>query len=162
MDPSEPPPGLFPGGEPDFYDMAPAPLRVLDAVIDHSADRSAGQYRFLKGVNLFVSSLSLISSLIVIGGFVLLPEIRKLFTRLILYLSISDVWLASACVMGHFPDPSSTGCFVQSMFFTYFSLASIFWTTSISYALKKTLRTDKEFREIDTEVFLHKVRALVD
>lgn len=115
------------------------------------------EFASLQTVNSFVSSLSLLGSATVIGWYLLFPDIRKLFTRLILYLCISDFWLASACMLGHFTDSSSIGCLVQGTLLSYFSLTSVLWTTGITYTLRRMLKTGSGFGEIETEVKLHKV-----
>ncbi|CAD7925234.1 unnamed protein product [Amoebophrya sp. A120] len=120
----------------------------------------AEEYPLLRSVNLLVSALSMASCQVVIGGYLLLPHLRKFFTRLILYLSIADMWLACASVIGHFPNPSSTGCLVQSTFFVFFSLASFLWSSAISHSLRLLLFRGKQtpsFKEMEVETKMHKV-----
>lgn len=132
----------------------PARFLLVPAVAD--------DYPLLRSINLFVSVLSMCSCLVVVGGYLAFQELRKFFTRLVLYLAIADMWLAAAGVIGHFPNPTSSGCLVQSTFFVFFGVSSFLWSSAISYALRQILfhRSTKSFREMELEGKMHKVREI--
>jgi len=92
------------------------------------------------------SLFSIVGCIIIILMFLRFRRLRKHFSRLVVYLTISDFWFCCANILGHFPDNGS-GCFVQALLATYFGLASILWTGAIAYSLKRVIENCAGFNE---------------
>lgn len=92
------------------------------------------------------SLFSIFGCIVIILIFLRFRRLRKHFSRLVVYLTISDFWFCCGNILGHFPDNGS-GCFVQSLLATYFGLASILWTGAIAYSLRRVIENCAEFNE---------------
>jgi len=97
------------------------------------------------------STLSIIGCTCIILIFLRFQRLRKHFARLVVYLTISDLWFCFSNILGHFPDNGS-GCFVQALLSTYFGLSSILWTGSIAYSLRRVIENTASFNEALIEV----------
>lgn len=83
---------------------------------------------------IFVASvIACIATLSVILSFLCFAPIRrKRFMRFIFCMSVCDFGMSIITLFG-FPESGSNLCFAQGILCIYFSLASWFWTTSLSY-----------------------------
>ncbi|CAE8686055.1 unnamed protein product [Polarella glacialis] len=90
-------------------------------------------------LNTISSVLSIAGSLLVIVTFLLFPQLRRYFARLVLYLAISDLWLCTSFLIGESPAPHYTKCSVQSLLGIFFGLASILWTVAIADSVRRVV-----------------------
>jgi len=93
-------------------------------------------FYILNGIS---AMLSIIGSIAVIVTFIMFPQLRRFFSRLIVYLAISDLWLCTSMLMGQSRAPHYTKCMVQSCLGVFFGLASIIWTVIIADCLRRVL-----------------------
>eukprot|EP00929_Paragymnodinium_shiwhaense_P003523 TRINITY_DN104079_c0_g1_i1.p1 TRINITY_DN104079_c0_g1~~TRINITY_DN104079_c0_g1_i1.p1 ORF type:complete len:400 (-),score=46.22 TRINITY_DN104079_c0_g1_i1:41-1240(-) len=106
-------------------------------------------------INAVSAGLSIVGSCAVIGVYLLFPQLRRFFARLVLYLAISDLWLCTSMLMGQSRAPHYMKCQIQSAFGTFFGLASIIWTLAIADSLRYVLVAQDLSVESKTEVRWH-------
>jgi len=75
----------------------------------------------------------------VIGSFIVFPQLRRYFSRLVVYLAISDLWLCVSFLMGQAHTPHLMKCRVQSCLGIFFGLSSILWTVAVADSLRRVL-----------------------
>eukprot|EP00933_Yihiella_yeosuensis_P015185 TRINITY_DN13330_c5_g1_i1.p1 TRINITY_DN13330_c5_g1~~TRINITY_DN13330_c5_g1_i1.p1 ORF type:complete len:461 (+),score=51.67 TRINITY_DN13330_c5_g1_i1:71-1384(+) len=92
-----------------------------------------------KWLNWFSSTLSVLGCLVVIVTFLLFPQLRRYFYRLVLYLAISDLWLCTSFLIGQSDGPHYTKCGVQSLLGVFFGLSSICWTVAIADSVRRVV-----------------------
>jgi hypothetical protein len=85
-------------------------------------------------INIVASSLSFLGSLFVILVYCGFSEVRSYSFRLVLYMSICDLFFSFANLLG--PMDSSDGmCIAQAVLISYFGLASILWSAILALSL---------------------------
>eukprot|EP00164_Ancoracysta_twista_P000108 GFYU01000156.1.p1 GENE.GFYU01000156.1~~GFYU01000156.1.p1 ORF type:complete len:321 (-),score=53.01 GFYU01000156.1:123-1085(-) len=89
------------------------------------------QLNTLGSVNAGISVLSFIGSLCICLSYLFIMQLRKSSFKLIAFLSLSDVFNGIAAFMGS-PEEGTATCSTQSVFVTFFGLASVLWTACIS------------------------------
>lgn len=85
-------------------------------------------------INIVTSSLSFLGSLFVILVYCGFSEVRSYSFRLILYMSICDLFLSFANLLGPM-DSSDAMCTAQAVLISYFGLASIIWSAILALSL---------------------------
>lgn len=85
------------------------------------------------------ATLSIIGSCWVIITFIAYPQLRRFFSRLVLFLAVSDLWLCASVLLGQPPVPHYTKCMVQSAMGSFFGLSSVLWTAAIADALHRVV-----------------------
>jgi len=83
--------------------------------------------------------LSILGSLLVIIAFLVFRQLRRYFSRIVVYLAISDLWLCTSMLMGQSRAPHYTRCIVQSALGSFFGLSSILWTMIVADSLRRVL-----------------------
>lgn len=127
---------------------------------EHLIGQKEGQreaYEGIAKINFWTSALSVLGCLVILGIFVAFPHLRKFFSRLVVYLTVSDFWLCMCNLIGHVDNPSSTKCLVQAVVVTYFGLSSIIWTVIIAYALHQTICRQNVNLEARCEGYFHMI-----
>lgn len=108
-------------------------------------------------LNMIAATLSIIGSGVVIFAFLAFPQLRRFFSRLVLYLAISDLWLCTSMLLGYSRPPHYMKCMVQSSFGTFFGLSSVMWTLCIADAMRRVLLARDLSSESKHEVRMHAV-----
>ena len=70
--------------------------------------------------------------------YLLLPKLRKFSFKLVFWLAVSDLGFSFACMLGD-PDDGSVRCYTQAYLVSFFTLASVLWTTVIAHTLHISL-----------------------
>jgi hypothetical protein len=95
---------------------------------------SSDEEEAIVAVNIVASSLSILGSLFVILVYCGFSEVRSYSFRLVLYMSICDLLLSFANLLGSM-DSSHEMCIAQAVLISYFGLASILWSAILALSL---------------------------
>ena len=97
-------------------------------------------------INQVFSAFSVCGSAIIITSYVLFPSLRKFSYKLVLFLSLSDLFNQGSSFFGN-PTDDKALCTIQALSIQFWSVASFLWTGAIAYVLRSTVidkRTDIE------------------
>ncbi len=92
---------------------------------------------------ILLSIVSCLFSLFVMLTYFMFPEMRKkLFMKLIFYMSLADFGMNVVSAFG-FPPDGSALCWIQGMCQIYFAISSWLWTTVLSYSIYSLMKYEK-------------------
>jgi len=100
---------------------------------DTSSYFSAGEGLTISYIRGAFALLSLVSTSMVFTIYVFLPKV-SFSARLALYVTVSDMAASAAYLIGA-PQDGTRICTAQAFLLSFFTLASIFWTVAIAYAM---------------------------
>ena len=114
-----------------------------------------GESRNIEIVNISVSCFSLVGALFIIIIYNLFKDIRSTALRLIYSLSIADLGVSLANLLGDAGNESTSThlgsnsflCHVQAILKQYFQLSSLFWSIAIAYVLYQGFLQQNEIKE---------------
>lgn len=92
----------------------------------------------LTAVNQVFSTFSVCGSAFIITSYLLFPNLRKFSYKLVLWLTISDMFNQSMSFLGN-PNQDQIPCHLQAAGMQFFSVASFLWTGAIAYVLRSTV-----------------------
>jgi len=102
---------------------------------------SDSQQETLQLISLICCLFSFCGALLIIFCYLLFPHLRTIAFRLILFVSISDLFYS---LSGFIPTDAASGvCYFQAVITQYFSLSAIFWTCVIARTLHLTFLLEK-------------------
>jgi hypothetical protein len=106
----------------------------------------------------FTAAASMAGALIIIISYVFIPIFRRITSRLVLYLSISDFFASLGFFLGRWPLANGIGgfCYFQAVLIEQFGMSSAFWTVCIAINLFSLIYRRKTERQLARyEPFYH-------
>lgn len=110
---------------------------------------SEGDQRTVYYVRLGGSVASLLGSLFIIVVYFYFAKLREQKSfRLVLYLSISDLFFCTALFLGPEAESNLALCRIQAIIISFFGLATVLWTVAISSSAYLEIHKKKSISEV--------------
>jgi len=113
-----------------------------------------GESHILNKIGAAISTLSFIGSFFIIYSFIRFQKLRKFSLHLVVWLSVSDIGLCIADFMGD-PPPASHLCLAQAVFEQFFPLATVSWSSVISYTLYQIIVYQERVGQWKIDFLIH-------
>ena len=103
-----------------------------------AAELSASQQDTLTVLSAVFSTFSVLGSSLIIASYVLFPNLRKFSFKLVLWLSVSDLFNQAQSYFGS-PVDRHIQCQLQAAGMQFWSVGSFLWTAAIAFVLRSTV-----------------------
>ena len=103
-----------------------------------ASELSTADQHVLTVLNQVVSTFSVLGATLIITSYLLFPNLRKFSYKLVLWLSVSDMFNQGCSYFGN-PNNDQVPCTMQALGIQFFSVASFLWSGAIAYVLRSTV-----------------------